>query len=191
MSVGEYVAVFVSIILGIALGDLALSTHRLLRARERVEWHWVTPALALFMLTNIIAFWWASFNWYRELGDYSIGAFLPDVALFLLLFLGAAAVMPDEIPEGRFSLKDFYFREARYFWSLMILFVIMIIVLVDPRGQPNGDWRAFLDNSAKNIFGLALMIPLLVTKRAWVHYSVIVVIMLMVGSDFLVETIRS
>jgi len=31
----------------------------------------------------------------------------------------------------------------------------------------------------------------LVTKRAWVHYSVIVVIMLMVGSDFLVETIES
>jgi hypothetical protein len=191
MSVGEYVAVFVSIILGIALGDLALSTHRLLRARERVEWHWVTPALALFMLTNIIAFWWASFNWYRELGDYSIGAFLPDVALFLLLFLGAAAVMPDEIPEGRFSLKDFYFREARYFWSLMIPFVIMIIVHVDLRDEPSVDWRAFLGSSAKNIFSLALMIPLLVTKRAWVHYSVIVVIMLMVGSDFLVETIES
>jgi hypothetical protein len=45
MSVGEYVAVFVSIILGIALGDLALSTHRLLRARHRVEWHWVTPPI--------------------------------------------------------------------------------------------------------------------------------------------------
>ena len=191
MSVGEYVAIFVSIILGIALGDLALSTHRLLRARERVEWHWVTPALALFMLMNIIAFWWATFNWYRELGDYSIGAFLPDVALFTLLFLGAAAVMPDEIPDGRFSLKDFYFREARYFWSLMVLFVIMIIVHVDQRNEPNADWRTFLGSSAKNLFGLALMIPLLMTKRAWVHYSVIIVIMLMVGSDFLVETIES
>jgi hypothetical protein len=98
MSVGETVAVFVSIILGIALGDLLLSTHRLLRARERVEWHWVTPALAFFMLMNVIAFWWASFSWYRELGDFSIGAFLPDVALFVLLFLGVAAVMPDENP---------------------------------------------------------------------------------------------
>ena len=192
MSVGEYVAVFVSIILGIALGDLTLSAHRLLRARERVEWHWATPVLAVFMLTNIIAFWWASFNWYRELGgDYSIGAFLPDVALFLLLFLGSAAVMPDEIPGGRFSLKDFYFREARYFWSLMILFVILIIVHVDLRDAPSPDWRAFLGSSGKNIFGLALMMPLLVTKRAWVHYSVIVVIMLMVVSDFLVATIES
>ena len=59
MSVGETVVVFVSIILGIALGDLLLSTHRLLRARERVDWHWLTPALAFFMLMNIIAFWWA------------------------------------------------------------------------------------------------------------------------------------
>ena len=104
MSVGETVVVFVSIILGIALGDLLLSTHRLLRARERVEWHWVTPALAFFMLMNIIAFWWASFNWYRELGDFSISDFLPDVAVFVFVFLGAAAVLPDEIPEGRLSL---------------------------------------------------------------------------------------
>ena len=191
MSVGEYVAVFVSIILGIAIGDLALSTHRLLRARERVEWHWVTPALAFFMLMNIVAFWWATFNWYRELRDFSIGAFLPDVALFVLLFLGAAAVMPDEIPDGRFSLKDFYFREARYFWSLMMLLVVVIIFHVDPRSEPAGDWRAFLGASFKNILSLPLMALLVVTKRAWVHYSVIALIIVMTGSDFLVQTIKS
>ena len=185
MSVGEYVAVFVSIILGIALGDLALSTHRLLRARHRVEWHWVTPALALFMLMNVITFWWASFNWYRELGDFSVGAFLPDVALFVLLFLGVAAVLPDEIPESGFSLKDFYFREARYFWSIMIMMVILIIVYIDPR-YSGGE-----GSQLENIFGVVLMVALLVTKRPWVHYLVIAFILLTVGSDYLVETIRS
>src|SRR5688500_20196743 len=124
MSVGEYVAVFVSIILGIALGDLALSTHRLLRARHRVEWHCVTPALALFMLMNGITFWWASFNWYRELSDFTVGAFLPAVALFVRLFRGGAAVLPDEIPASGFWLKGFYFRGARSVWSIVVVMVL-------------------------------------------------------------------
>jgi hypothetical protein len=36
-----------------------------------------------------------------------------------------------------------------------------------------------------------LLVPLLVTKRAWIHYSVIGIIMVMVGSDYLIATIRS
>ncbi len=190
MSVGEYVAVFVSIVLGIALGDLALSAHRLLRARERVEWHWASPILALFMLMNIVAFWWASFHWYRELDNFSIGAFLPDLALFLLLFLAVAAVLPDEIPEGRFSLKEFYWREAPYFWSLNILTVVLIIIHTGPRNNP-GDWRGFLLGELENIFFVVMMIGLLMTRRAWYHYAVIASIIVMVGGDYLVETIKA
>jgi hypothetical protein len=191
MSVGETVVVFVSIILGIALGDLLLSTHRLLRARERVEWHWVTPALAFFMLMNIIAFWWASFNWYREIGDFSISDFLPDVAVFVFVFLGAAAVLPDEIPEGRLSLRDFYFREARYFWSLQILLVIALIVNGFLRRDPGAGFGAFLAGEINNIVGLALMALLLVTKRPWIHYAVIAFTMVTVGSMYLIATISA
>ena len=191
MSVGETVVVFVSIILGIALGDLLLSTHRLLRARERVEWHWVTPALAFFMLMNIIAFWWASFNWYREIGDFSISDFLPDVAVFVFVFLGAAAVLPDEIPEGRLSLRDFYFREARYFWSLQILLVISLIVNAYLRRDPGAEFGAFLAGELNNIVGLALMALLLVTKRPWIHYAVIAFTMVTVGSMYLIATISA
>ena len=190
MSVGETVVVFISIILGIALGDLLLSTHRLLRARDRVEWHWLTPALAFFMLINIIAFWWASFNWYRELGDLTISAFLPDVALFVLLFLGAAAVLPDKIPEGRFSLRDFYFREARYLWSLLFLMVIVIMVHAFLRRDPGLGFGAFLAGEINNIVGLPLLAALLLSKRPWIHYVAAGIIMVMVGSSYLIATIR-
>lgn len=110
MTFGDYVGVFVSIILGIAVSDLMMSAHRLFRARRRVEWHWVSPLLALYMLLQVIATWWATFNWYRKLAEFTIGAFLPDVAMFVVLFLATAAVLPDEIPEGRFSLRKYYFR---------------------------------------------------------------------------------
>lgn len=185
MSFGDYVGVFVSIILGIAASDLLMSAHRLLRARSRVEWHWVSPTLALYMLLQVIAIWWASFRWYRNLGDYTIGAFLLDVALYVFLFLATAAVLPDEIPEGRFSLKEYYFREARYFWSLMILWLVAIIVpwIIElPRGTTV---QAALAYQRGNIFYVMLMIPLLITKRAWVHYSVIAILFVLTVIDYL------
>ena len=191
MSVGETVVVFVSIILGIALGDLLLSTHRLLRARDRVAWHWLTPALAFFMLMNIIAFWWASFNWYRELGDFTISAFLPDVALFVLLFLGAAAVLPDEIPEGRFSLRDFYFREARYFWSLQFLMVIVIMVHAFLQRDSGVGFGTFLAGELNNIVGLPLLAALMLSKRPWIHYVASGIILVTVGSSYLIATMRA
>jgi hypothetical protein len=185
MSLGDYVSVFVSIILGIALGDLLMSAHRLLRARSRVEWHWVSPTLALYMLLQVTAVWWASFRWYRKLGDFTIGAFLLDVALYASLFLATASVLPDEIPDGRFSLKEYYFREARYFWSVMILWTIAIIVpwiIEMPRGSTV---QAALAYQGQNIFYVLLMIPLLITKRAWVHYSVVAILFVLNVIDYL------
>ncbi len=41
MSIAEHVIVFISIIIGLAVGDLLVSFHRLLRERRRVRWAWV------------------------------------------------------------------------------------------------------------------------------------------------------
>jgi hypothetical protein len=50
MTASEYVAAFASIILALAVTDLATSMHRLLRARKRVRWHWLPLAVALLIL---------------------------------------------------------------------------------------------------------------------------------------------
>lgn len=185
MSFGDYVGVFVSIILGIAVSDLMMSAHRLLRARSRVEWHWVSPALALYMLMQVIATWWATFQWYRNLGDYTIGAFLPDVAVFVLLFMATAAVLPDKIPEGRFSLKEYYFREAPYFWSIMNLYAIAFIVTWTISMPAGGSWPNFLAYQGENLFCVLLMVVLVITKRVWIHYSVIAILSLLAARDYL------
>ena len=95
MSVGEFLAVFASIILAIGIGDLSMSLHRLLSASSRVRWDWLSPAAALFVLLNIVAFWWACYGWYRSAPNLSVDSFLPDVAMFVLLVLSAAAALPD------------------------------------------------------------------------------------------------
>ena len=104
MSVIEYVSVFVSIVLGLAVAELGTSFHRLMRARERVRWHWMSLALAFFMLLNILAVWWASYLWYATKLELRMMEFLPDLAILVLTYLAAAAALPDDIPSDGLDL---------------------------------------------------------------------------------------
>ena len=50
MNTFEYITVLASIVVGLAIADLATSAHRLLRAGGRVRWDWIAPTAALLML---------------------------------------------------------------------------------------------------------------------------------------------
>jgi hypothetical protein len=52
--VAEYVAAFISIMVGLALADLATSFQRLLRAGKRVKWDLLTPASATLVTAFVI-----------------------------------------------------------------------------------------------------------------------------------------
>ena len=92
-----YLAAFVTVLLAIAVGDMAVSLHRLLRARRRIEWH-PLPLVAAFivllvLLTNFFALW--------QLTQTERMSFLELCWLLVpqvLYFLAASAVLPDEIP---------------------------------------------------------------------------------------------
>jgi hypothetical protein len=169
MSVAEYLSVFLAIIVGLAIADLATSFHKLMRARARVEWDWISLALSLVMLLEIVLFWWSSFHWYRTAAEMSIGKFLPDLALFIVLFLAVAAVLPDEVPASGLSLRRHYFDTAPYFWALMILMAIIVVFAVGPRNAPDASLSALIGNQWPNLALAAAMIPLTFTTRPWLH----------------------
>ena len=54
----EYLLLFQCIILGLAVGDLARSLHRLLTAGARVKWDWLAPLAALMILVSAAALLW-------------------------------------------------------------------------------------------------------------------------------------
>src|SRR5687767_8305382 len=102
MSPGEYVATFASIILGLAVADLATSFLRLLKARAPVKWDWIPLLVALHVLLAIIQFWWSAYDtWQRA---PSIGIFLIPLLSMILVFLVASAALPDEVPEQGINL---------------------------------------------------------------------------------------
>jgi len=177
MSVANYVSVFSAIIIGIAVADLATSFHKLLRNRDRVRWDWLIFAAALQVLLNLVAVWWVTFLWYGGLNDMKIAAYLPDLAILLILFLAAAAILPDEVPAEGLSLRDFYLSNSPYFWTLWSMLMALTIVVLGPRYHPNADWETFIKYEIPNFLFLGGSIILAWTKRSRVH-AVIVLAML-------------
>lgn len=176
MSVGEYLSIFLAIIVGLAVTDLAMSFHKLMRARQRVRWDWISLVLALVMLLQILAVWWASFAWYRSVDGMTVGQFLPDLVTVLLLFLAVAAVLPDEVPEQGLSLRDHYLATAPYFWSLLVLMGVAVMVLVAPVHMARPSLAALLRSQWPNLVLIALMTPLIFSPRLWLHKGFVVLL---------------
>jgi hypothetical protein len=185
MSVVEYVSVFVSIVLGLAFADLAFSLHRLMRARRRVRWDWMSLALALVMLLEIAQFWWLSHDWYAARVELRLVQFLPNLVLLLLIYLMAAAVLPDEVPERGLDLRRFYVETATYFWALVLMMTVAIILTLGPTATGPNDWLAIAGRQWVNLIVLAAVTPLLFIRNIRVHQAVVIAFAAMVGWIYL------
>jgi hypothetical protein len=170
MSIGEHVSVFVGIVVGLAVADLAVSLHRLLVPRGPVKWDWLAPGLALLMMLNLVGIWWGTYSWYMRVEHFSIRAFLPDIVMLMLNFLAAAAALPDEVPAEGLDLRVHYWRVARYFWTIMAIVHVLILIFVAPR-MAAGPMSApeFLRDQAGTLALLAASLLAIFVRRAWLH----------------------
>jgi hypothetical protein len=117
----EYLLLFTAIILGLAVSDLAISLHRLLGAGRRVKWDWLAPLAALVAFLKIVTQWW---SWHAAeplAAAVTFEVFLVLQTGSVLLFLLAAAALPDEVrPEETVDLAAHYATVRRRYWSLFL-----------------------------------------------------------------------
>lgn len=115
-----YLAAFVTIVLAIALTDLLQSTHRLIRARDKINWDARPLMVALFayfaVLSEFFSLWGElavqSFSFFDMVGLMAV----PTIAALL-----AFAVLPDEVPAKGLDLTAFYNRNRPYIIVLLAL----------------------------------------------------------------------
>ncbi|NUR45175.1 MAG: hypothetical protein HOP91_03320 [Sphingomonas sp.] len=170
MTVPEYLTTFVAIIVSLAVADLLMSLHRLLRARRRVRWFWIPPALALYMLMLAVNFWWGNYFRFVSLTEVSMAQFLSTLASLVVLFLMVAAALPDEVPESGLDLGEWYWENARYFWSLNVIgLTILLTIFAVTHVRTGPDVLQFLGEKILNLILLCGAVLLLFTKRVWVH----------------------
>lgn len=123
-----YLAAFVTIVLAIAMTDMIQSTHRLLRARDRVKWDPLTPLLALSTFLGLLAAFFSLWGdaRFERLTFYGLVGFMIVPTLNALV---AFAVLPDEVPGGGLDLQQFYFDNRRYLAVLLAIIAVGDIIL--------------------------------------------------------------
>jgi hypothetical protein len=121
MSPFDYAVGLVSILVGLALADVAASLHKLLRQGRSVRWDGrvvLSVALVIVVITGM---------WFSVWGIRAVNAvlwfpfYLTLFIEFMLLFLVCAACLPDDAIESG-DLGAFYEKNRRYLWSLFALF---------------------------------------------------------------------
>jgi len=117
----DYAVGLVSILVGLALADLATSLHKLLRHAASVKWDGRVLLSVAFVIIKITGMWFAVWSIRSVKEVLSFPFYLSLFLEFMLLFLVCAACLPDE-PEGNCDLGAFYEKNRRYLWSLFALF---------------------------------------------------------------------
>jgi hypothetical protein len=187
MSLVERVAVLVAIVLGLALAELGTSLHRLMRAGNRVRWDWMSPALALLMLLEAVQFWWLSQTWYANATELRLIEFLPRLLILLLIYLLAAAVLPDEVPEGGIDLRAFYIETSRYFWALILLLTLGIMIFIIPAAGRSDYLGGLARHELLDCVVLVMAIVALSIRNIRVHQAGVVLLLAVTGWIYVVS----
>ncbi len=175
MSAFEYAAIFIGIVVGLALQNTLSSIHKLVEAGSRVRWHWMAPAAAfgatVLMLGNFW-FWWLTRDLPSSL-SHSFLMFLASAMTLSLLFLACAATLPDEVPKEGIDLKDYYFDNRHRMWgySAAYYFVSLCIwmALIIRRGFESPSLHGDLIFVAANAVAVAMSVTLMVVRNRWLH----------------------
>jgi hypothetical protein len=192
LTVGEYTAAFTSIILGLAVADLATSLQRLLRAGRLVVWDVLAPLAALLAGISVINMWWSLYPSLIALDRISIASFIPDLVSLLLMFLVAGAALPHEVPDKGIDLRDFYEGNRKAYWVPFSIYLLWAALGNAVFGVRNGSSATALAGlTLPNLVLAALMIVLAINSRRWVHVVGLAVLFLAVLSAWLPQEIAA
>jgi len=177
----DYEVGLFTIIIGLAVVDIATSFHKLMRLRRTLTWDPLVLLDALYALFLAITMWFKIWGvrTFPVLGDYLFCLTL--CAEYLLLFLIAAASLPDDPHEG-IDLRRFYDDNRRYLWGLIVLYQFSNIghaIYFETHGlEPT--WMHTVTSFA---LPLALSMLLFASRSRTVHYVVVSLLLVTLVAD--------
>lgn len=123
----EYLAVLVSILIGLGIAELMISWGRLLQRRAQVRFSALHAFWSIFTLLIAVQYWWGFWN-FRTVEDWSLGYLLilvlPGVSFVLLTSL----LVPGRADSGHLNLQDLYYENALPFFLIAAGFLALLSI---------------------------------------------------------------
>jgi hypothetical protein len=188
MSPRDHAILLVTVIVGLGLSELLAGLHRLVRARHRVRWHPLPLLWAVLALILVSNYWWGVYLGLTGVeNSHSAGSFLLGLLMPILLYLVCAATLPaaNVVVDG-LDLRAAYYEEAGYFFTLLLLYVLVSAVQVVIAA---GAWQWSALNLARLGIGL-LIAPLIWLRRPWCHWAVVLLLLTAMVAQLFLQAIR-
>lgn len=155
-----YLSVLLSIVLGLAIAEILQGYGSLLVSRAKVTLYAPPLIWSVLMLLMATEFWWASFGLAKR-EHWNFGAFCAVLLQTVMLYMGAALVLPKARPDQDIDLRTHYYREARPFFTFGLIFLAIGFVrdwlLENGTGATGLGFRAFF--MAGTMVGLIVRRP--------------------------------
>lgn len=162
----EFIAILVSIVVGLAMAEVLQGFADSLRHRSSIRGYW--PLFVFATLVLFMAIWTVRWLWIAEdLATWTWGALALALAPGLIIFVMSRLTFPQELHGS--DLRAYYFEQSRILWGLSALFVATAEVRVLTLGAavPLADARGAAH--AMRFGAFLLCIVLATSKRRRVH----------------------
>ena len=173
MAVAEFLIGLATIILGLALSNIASSIHRLALFGRKVRWA-PEPILLTILLVLILVNVWFSYWDIRDVKSINEGRALITVAQLMTLYFAAASCLPevDRIPEAGIDLKAYYYETRQLAYGAMVV----SLSLIGFRALVGGGVPVFLEWLAEAAIPIILYLILCVIRWRWAHLGVLLLV---------------
>ncbi|HVN98813.1 MAG TPA: hypothetical protein VMT49_02125 [Steroidobacteraceae bacterium] len=168
----EYSLGIFSVLIGLAVADVAASFHRLLRHRSQVTWDPLALLAAAYALCMAVYMWFDIWGVRNFSATRHFLFYLGLVGQLFLLFLVAAASLPDEA-DSQTNLRDYYAGNSRYFWALVALFQLVYVAfgVFFAGGEPDKvPWSMLVLIWTLMTAPLLIALALSAWRARWLHY---------------------
>lgn len=166
MTTIEFIAILVSIVVGLAVAEVLQGFAESLRHRSSVHGYW--PLFVFATIVLVMAIWTVRWLWIAEdLGTWTWAELALALAPGLVIFVMARLTFPQEV-EGS-DLRTYYFEQSNFLWGLSALFVAMAELRVLTLGDavPHADARVAAHAMRLGAFLLCLVLS--ISKQRRVH----------------------
>jgi hypothetical protein len=136
----NYVAVLVSIVVGLTATRVMSGLGEMIQAANRPRIYWVHILWHITLLFQVMLNWWLLYRW-RATPEWTFLLFIWITVAPIILYLAAAILIPGELETtGSPDWRDYYYKNRRGFF-----FAIGSIAPLDIIDTLLKGWRHFLD----------------------------------------------
>lgn len=113
----DYLAVLISVVLGLAVTHVLAGISGTINRRERSRPDWIQIGWGVNVLAYVLAVWWGMY-WWKHLTVWTVQSFAFLTGYAIVLFMMASLLFPWEAGEGSGATPALW-RNRRWFFAML------------------------------------------------------------------------